>query len=309
MTETTFPQDEAIVLSFPALVKASVGESGRRIISFQASNEDLDGEGDVVLQSSLLNAAAGFLRSGVIDIDHMSEIGGRYGISNPLDFIVGVPTEVKDMGNGRTDVIGELHQPKPGIVSKADQVWESLLRDPPVRWRASIYGFPTGPNGFIDARVYKCAEAPHAKRYVVKSLNWKSIALTKSPINDSITGAAHIVTAKAWIKSLQSIGMLGEIMDDPTAKEVKKDASPAPVAIPSNGSPANLLHPRNRMELLSHHTHHIEKGQCPFSGEASPLGKSVASFRDHFMGCVGSDAGTADILGLALMHALRNERK
>ena len=296
-----FPSDEPFVISFPALVKASPNSAGRRLIAVEASNQNVDLEGDCVLQSALLQAAGEFLRSGVIDVDHVSEIGGRYGVRNPTDWIVGVPTEVNDIGKGRTEVVAELHQPQPGIVSKADEIWENLNRNPPVRWRASIYGFPNGSSGFVDARITKCPEAPDAKRYVVKSLIWKSLALTRNPINDAITGAATIITAKAFIKSLQVTGILGQLTE--SMPELAKDASPA--MMPGIES---MLPPRNRMELLAHHTLHIDKGKCPFAGQSAPLGKSVASFRSHFSGCCGVPAGTDDILALALMQALKHEK-
>lgn len=296
----TFSHDEPLVISFPAFVKASVNSSGRRMISVTASNEACDGEGDVILQKSLLDSAGEFLRSGCIDVDHVSEVGHRYGIKNTSEWIVGVPTEVKDIGKGSTSVTGELHKAELGKFGKADEIWESLLHDPPVRWSASIYGFPNGSSGFVDVRVTgPCQEAPHATRYVVKSIIWKSLALTRSPVNASLGGYASIVTAKSWIKSRQGLGVLGALTD---GVEVSKDASLD--SMPTD----SVLPPRNRMELMSHFSHHIEKGKCPFAGNSAPLGKSVASFRSHFSNCCGVPSGTDDILALALMQALKHER-
>ena len=296
---------EAFTISLPIIIKANTS-SNRRIIEVEASNEITDSEGDVVLQRALLDASPGFLRSGVLDVDHISEIGRRIGIYNTSDWIVGVPLEVKDIGKGRTSVVGELHQPKPGIVTKADEIWDGITRDPPVRWRASIYGFPKGADGFADARVAKCPEAPSAKRYVVKALDWRSMALTQRPINDAITGQAHVVTMKAHIDFLRSTGLLPMGQDilpmkqENTTVKAEENAIPVPMSY--------LFRPRDRTELLAHHSHHMD-GKCPFAGVDAPLGRSVAAFRQHFMNCVALPECEADIMALALMQALKHERK
>jgi hypothetical protein len=75
----------------------------------------------------------------------------------------------------------------------------------------------------------------------------------------------------------------------------------------SGGS--DFLLPRNRMELMGHHHMHIAKGKCPFAGDGNILGRSVASFRGHFMKCCGADYGSADLHALALMQALKHESK
>jgi hypothetical protein len=285
--------DDSFVIHLPALVKAAPRD-GRRIVEVEASNEAVDSEGDVVLQKALLEGASAFLRSGVLDIDHFSEIGDRIGIANPSEWIVGNPMEVKDLGGGRTSVVGELHQPVAGRVTKADELWDGLVRDPPVRWRASIFGWPLGADGFHDARKSRCTEAPGARRYVVKSLDWRSLAFTRHPINTSLEGAAHIVTMKSFMAGLAKTG----------AFDMGGQAG-APFVPPTGG--ATLHRPRNRIEMKSHFTHHVEEGKCPFAGKSALLGRSVAAFRDHFMQCCGCDHGEADILALALMQALRHD--
>ena len=285
--------DDAYLIDLPMLVKATPHD-GRRIVEVEASNEAVDSEGDVVLQKALLDGAVEFLNKGHLDIDHLSEIGSRIGIRNTAEWIVGVPLEVRDMGKGRTVVRGELHKEVPGKVSKADELWESLMRDPPVRWRASIFGYPKGPNGFVDASIEKCAEAPDALRYVVKSLDWRSLAFTRNPINDSITGSARIVTAKSHIAEmiLKGGGAYGDL-----------------VAPPLSMTGGSFFPPRNRFELTAHHDSHIAKGKCPHAGDNTALGRSVASFRQHFMKCCGMDHGASDIHALALMQALKHGAK
>ena len=287
--------DEAFVISFPTIIKADVS-SHRRLISFECSNENCDSEGDVISQSALLNAAPGFIARGILDIDHISEIGSRLGIHSPSDWIVGSPLEVMDGGKGKTIVKGELHQSRPGTISKADNVWNGIIANPPVKWRASIYGINVGPDSFIDTRVKKCPEFPKAKRFVVKALNWRSTALTQNPINNEITGYATVVTMKAHIDYLNSIHAL------PTGGAIKADSD-----IPQPANNAMLL-PRNRLELLAHYALHIAKGKCECAGPDAPLGRSIAAFRSHFAVCCGADEGMADLMGCALMQALKHDR-
>lgn len=277
--------DDSLVIDFPAIVKASTRD-GKRVVEVEASNEVVDSEGDVVLQQALLGGAPAFLRSGVLDIDHISEIGDRLGVMNTAEWIVGVPLEVKDLGGGRTSVVGELTSPGLGQITKADELWNDLHKSPPVVWRASIFGWPIGKDGVIDVRNGgRCADAPSARRFVIKSLDWRSLAFTRRPVNDAIVGQARVVMMKAF---------LGDI-----AKAALSDTG-------ATTSPSMLPRPRNKVEMLGHYTHHINSGQCSVAGDKAPLGKSVASFRNHFCDCCGLENGEADLMAHALMHILRH---
>ena len=284
---------EPLVLQLPAIVKAVADEKGQRRVAVEASNEQVDDEGDIITQKSLLDARPGFLAQGALDINHLSEIGGRYGL-NPSDWIVGVPTEVLDIGKSRTEVRGILHAAQPGKISKADELWDGLTRDPPVPWRASIFGWPQRGGGFIDVRTAKCAEYPDAKRYVVKAIDWRSLAFTRTPVNNAITGTARVMTMKAFLEGLVADG----IVKGPGSMEVAMPIG----AMESGGA---FLVPRNRMELLAHHDGHVGRGECACC-ESTGYGRSIAGFRQHFMGCAGLDYGTADILALAMMQALKH---
>lgn len=296
--------EAALCIQLPVLVKA-LSEPGRRLIEVESSNEAVDLEGDVILQAALLGSAKSFIQKGHIDVDHVSEIGGRYGITNLNEWMVGKPVEVKDLGGGRTSTVLELVSdtqhlglPNPGV-QKADEIWAGLQRDPSVPWRASIYGFPRG-DGFFDARVQKCDAAPHAKRYVVKSMEWRSLALTMRPVNDAITGSAAIVTAKAFANFVDIIKA--------SPLYAVEASEPTPSVAPGD----YLLPPRNRVEMLGHYTHFIANGRSAFAGPNSPLGqvgsgRSVMAFRDHFIFTCGLDTDTADIFALAMMQLLKRE--
>lgn len=280
--------ESALCIGLPVVIKARE-QDGKRLVEVEASNEAVDSEGDVILQQALLGSAKSFIRSGHLDIDHLSEIGDRLGIQRPSDYIVGVPTEVKDLGDGRTGVVGQLNNSV-----KAAEIWDSLHLDPPVRWQASIYGFPH-QDAVVDARVTKAGNSMGATRFLVKALDWRSLAFTRNPINTSIKGSARVVTVKSFLAIMKSRVAIGSI------ESQKADTIPEPMAVDY------LLPPRNREELMGHYRYHMQGGRCPMSGGI--IGNSVDSFRNHFMTCCGDSPWEADIKALALMHLLKREKR
>ncbi len=317
--------DSDYIIEIPAFVKASLSSDGTRKITFEASNESVDSEGDLIKQAALLGSAQTFLK-GHIDLDHLSEIGDRYGL-NPREFVVGRPLRVFDMGAGRTGVEGELFKGNP----HADTIWEELNQNPPQAWRASIYGFPMGDEGLIDVRKNNLSDNPYgATRFIVEKMVWKSIALTKSPVNDSITGTARIIKSKSFLAriakdygsySTSYTSMLPSLTSTPVVSDNipglepgvlrPRDTNIATNALyPKDGdvapaSYAPLHRPRNRTELMGHFTHHIQKGMCKHNSLAKATANSVYSFREHFMNCCGCDYHDADMLALAMMHLLK----
>lgn len=282
--------EAALCVQLPCIIKARM-DGDRRLVEVEASNQECDSEGDVILQQALLGSADSFVKSGHLDIDHLSEIGERIGIARPSDYIVGVPTEVIDLGGGRTGVKGELH--KSGR-PKADELWDSLKADPPIRWQASIYGFPV-PGQVVDARVAKSQDLMGATRFLVKSLDWRSLAFTRNPINTAIKGSARIVTAKAMVAFMKS--KMPHLAD--AVSKVAEEVQVMPVDY--------ILPPRNREEMMGHFHYHIQKGRCPFAG--GTMGNSVFNFRSHFTNCCGEAPWDADIKALALMHLLKREKQ
>lgn len=194
---------DPIIVSFPVIIKAAQHADGRRTLEVEASNPSVDAEGDVIEQSALLNSAKNFLDSGFIDIDHIGEIGTRLGIPNPESYIIGKPLEVNDLGSGRTGVIAEIFRSPDGIIdivkNRYDSVWESIRTG--VRWKASVFGYPE-ENGVDDCRGKVCASG--ARRFHIKAMLWKSLALTRSPVNTEITGYAKIITAKSYIAAFMA---------------------------------------------------------------------------------------------------------
>lgn len=280
---------EAVLVSLPCIIKSHL-DGEKRIVEVDASSEDVDSEGDLIEQGSLLDSAAGFIARGHIDIDHYSEIGRRLGIMNPESYIVGRPTEVKNLGKGVTSVVSEIMRSKDGAIdikaNRYDAFWMSLQSDPPVQWRASIYGFPDAETT-IDCREEVCTSG--AKRYHIKSMDWRSMAFTRSPINDSLKGVARIITAKAHID---------RIMKDWGLDIAPEGPAPAGQPLSNNMMPI----PRTLDELWGQYGRHMN--YCPHASF-----NGAASFRLHFMGCCGCDGEHADILAHALMHLIRKDRE
>ena len=300
----------AVCIDFPAVIKSHI-EKGRRTVWVEASNQEPDSEGDVILQSALLGSAEYFLDQGHIDIDHISEIGARLSppVRDPSAFIIGKPISVEDAGGGRTAVVWEL-----GKGAKAEEFWSSLLSGEGLPWRASIYGFPLD-GGITECQSSYCAMG--ATRYLVKAIQWKSLAMTQHPVNDAIRGAAKVVSAKAFIKSLSKAAHAQSNLPDTLMYSDEMSADPSQQGIPPTGELNSLGESLpmlamseqpggvcGREALWKEYMDHIAKGDCPHCLS----GVNVASLRQHFQRCDGMPFGKADILALALIHLLQRAR-
>ena len=287
---------EPIIVSFPAIIKARQDSDGRRIIECEASVEKADLEGDIIEQKALLDSADSFIKTGHIDIDHLSEIGSRLGIPNPESYIIGRPTEVKDLGSKRTGVVAEIMRSNDGsidiIKNRYDSFWKTLQNEPPVAWRASVFGYPAD-DGVIDCRGTTCDSG--ATRFHVKALDWKSLAMTRNPICDSIKGTVKIVTAKSFMASFyKDMGFGSGMMES---------AMPGMGAVPTAMSAA-MPPPRNLDDAWGMYHRHMTK-DCPHAEG----GNSRAGFRNHFQLCCGMPPDLSDVWSHALMMMVHDSRK
>ena len=303
---------DAVLLDIRAIIKAETTADGRRLVSVEASSEDVDSQGDVVLQSALLNSSASFIASGHLDIDHISELGDRLGIPNPLSYIVGQPLEVRDLGGGRTEVLGEISRHPDGShdpnTRQYDAFWESLQAVPSVRWRASIFGYPIAEM-VEDCQNKACSTG--ATRFVIKGIDWRSLAFTRNPINTSLNGFAKIISAKSHVEALiksrvlykqtQTLapGSADGVAAIPDNVPPMHNASSVPV-VPTLGQRIPMDLPKGMDELVGQHERHIASGDCPH-GDTFP---STMGFSRHFSECCGADPQVAEIHARALMHYL-----
>ena len=275
MQPTAEQINSAVVVAIPAIIKARVDTGGRRIVEVEASSQEVDSEGDVILQSALLASAQEFVATGCLDIDHLSELGYQLGIPDPASYVVGRPLEVKNIGDGRTSVVGELRRALDGthdpLKHKYDDLWDSLQSNPAVPWYASIYGFPLP--GMMEDCAAKDACEHGARRFLIRGINWRSLAFTRRPVNQSLRGRARIISAKAAMREIaKSMSIL--------------EATP-PIVPP-------------RVDDI------WAKRCCEKCGvDRMP---TVAGYQDHFVKCCGMTEDMAELCAYAMMHKTNIER-
>jgi hypothetical protein len=272
--------DRAVILTMPTIVKARPPDAtGRRIVEVEASCEEEDSEGDVILQQGLLDSAASFVATGHLDIDHISEIGYHIGIPDPASYIVGRPLEVKALPGKRTSVVGEIRRSLDGVHNpqrhRYDDLWESLQSEPPVMWYASVFGFPL-PGAVVDCSNGACT-AGSPKRFIIKAMDWRSLAFTRNPVNTSLKGAAHIITAKSAMAQL--VKNFNQSMLSPVG------LPPLPTA------DMNDLWATRACDKCAVHK-----------------GPTLLGYREHYRTCKGYTEGAADICAHAMMHRHNMER-
>ncbi|GAB6393297.1 MAG: hypothetical protein MdMp014T_2670 [Treponematales bacterium] len=163
-------------------------ENGNFIFEVEASNENLDLQGQVVLQRALLESRDHFLSNGVISYDHLHKRRDKDGqvVSDPA-MVIGEPIEVKTDGT-KTIVVGKLYKNNNiarDIIQK--------LKDGSTRIKASVGG--------IFPKVIK-----DAKRGIEKIVQvlWNDLALTVSPVNSTVSPAF----AKSYLEPFELVKAL-----------------------------------------------------------------------------------------------------
>jgi uncharacterized protein YegP (UPF0339 family) len=163
-------------------------ENGNYIFEVEASNEDLDLQGQVVLQRALLASKDHFLTEGVISYDHLHKRRGPNGETiSDSSMVIGEPIEVKTDGR-RTIVVGKLY--------KSNETARDLiqkLKDGSTRIRASVGG--------IFPKIVKDVKTGIEK---VTSVLWNDLALTFAPVNSHVSPVvlARSMTSSEFVKAL-----------------------------------------------------------------------------------------------------------
>jgi hypothetical protein len=152
-------------------------ENGNFIFEVEASNENLDLQGQVVLQQALLDSKDHFLSEGVISYDHLQKRRGQNGevIPDPA-MIIGEPTNIRTEGK-RTIVVGKLY--------KSNEIAKDIiqkLKDGSTRVRASVGG--------IFPKIVKDAKSGIEK---ITSVLWNDLALTFAPVNATVSPVSNFV--------------------------------------------------------------------------------------------------------------------
>ena len=189
--------DNSQILSIGTMLKARPAEElGERFLYLEASREGADQQNEYVLAKALEDSAEHFLKFGNIDIDHksMPSIAGHYGITDPENWEVGVPEEVRVDG-GAVFVKARLFKGDTPLAARANMVWDSLTKlNPAARWYASVGGATLAKSTGID---------PVTKNKVtfVKQVRWTNLAISRQPVNQHVSAAQTVpfgALAKCW---------------------------------------------------------------------------------------------------------------
>jgi hypothetical protein len=161
------------------LIKAAE-EGGKWVVYLEASNENIDQDGEVTVMKALKDASEYYLSHGVISWDHQHKI-----TKNPA-FIIGEPTDVAFTANNSTLVKGILYKEN----KNAQGVMENLLSKS-TRFGSSIGGF-----------ILKKSKEENSS--IIKKVFWDETAITNKPVNDTTLGNVQILPYAAFAKALMA---------------------------------------------------------------------------------------------------------
>lgn len=173
-------------MSVSTMLKATASEEdGERFLFFEASNEDVDHQNEVILQKALANSADYYLRHGNIDISHYTILGPRSGMANFLEYEIGRPVAVQVDGK-RTFVKAQLYSGDSPMARNADMVWSSLTKqNPPATWYASV-------GGAVLSKSIKIDPETKEKVAVVDAVRWNNTALDRCPVNKTVASVSTV---------------------------------------------------------------------------------------------------------------------
>lgn len=179
-------------------------DGGQRIVYFEASNEGLDQQGEVIAAKALAESAEYFKRYGNIDIDHYTLIGkpnaeqGRPGIPGCELYEIGRPLDVRQTG-GTTFVKSEIYSGTGPAAQRANDFWSSITElNPPQRWYPSVGGSVLAKSVELDKNGMRKA--------IVKKVRWNNIGVSKTPVNQHV-GTCATIPLGAFAKSWTSAGL------------------------------------------------------------------------------------------------------
>lgn len=167
-------------ISVGGLLKASPQEDGwRRILYFEASNEDVDHQNEVVLQKALAESSDYYLRHGNVDLSHFSLLGPKAGIPDYMTYEIGKPSAVQVNGK-KTFVKAELYQGDSPMAKNANMVWDSITKQRPASsWFPSV-------GGAVLAKSVRVNPASGEKVALIEKVRWSNVALDRQPVNKTV---------------------------------------------------------------------------------------------------------------------------
>lgn len=180
-------------------------DGGQRIVYFEASNEGMDQQSEVIAAKALADSAEFFKRYGNIDIDHWTLLGkpdatkGRPGIPGHELYEIGRPVDVRQDGK-TTFVKAEIYSGEGPAAENANNFWSSLTDlKPPQRWYPSVGGSVLAKSVAIDPKTKE-------RRAMVTRVRWTNIGVSKTPVNQHV-GMCATVPLGAFAKSWSAAGL------------------------------------------------------------------------------------------------------
>lgn len=188
-------------LSIGNMLKATPHmDGGQRIVYFEASNEGLDQQSEVIAAKALAESAEYFKRYGNIDIDHFTLLGkpnpqmGRPGIPGAELYEIGRPLDVRQDGK-TTFVKAQIYSGQGPAAENANMFWSSITDlNPPQRWYPSVGGSVLAKSVEIDSKT-------KMRKAIVSKVRWNNIGVSKTPVNQHVGTCATIplgAFAKSW---------------------------------------------------------------------------------------------------------------
>lgn len=201
MTHTPLLAEVPEFLSIGDLLKATPQtEGGRRFVYFEASNEGLDQQNEVIAAKALAESADFYKRYGNVDLEHWTLIGkpdpskGRPGIPGAELYEIGRPVDVQQDGK-TTFVKAEIYSGTGPAAENANMFWSSITElNPPQRWYPSVGGAVLAKSEEIDPKT-------KSRKVIVSKVRWTNIGVSKTPVNQHVGSCATIplgAFAKCW---------------------------------------------------------------------------------------------------------------
>lgn len=193
-------------LSIGNMLKATPHmDGGLRIVYFEASNEGVDQQDEVIAAKALGESAEYFKRYGNIDIDHYTLLGkpdaksGRAGIPGCELYEIGRPLEVRQDGK-TTFVKSQIYSGEGPAAQRANDFWSSITDlNPPQRWYPSVGGSVLAKSIEVDAK-------SGLRKAIVSKVRWTNIGVSKTPVNQHV-GACATIPLGAFAKSWGASGL------------------------------------------------------------------------------------------------------
>lgn len=171
-------------------------KNGNPIIIIEASNENLDYEGEKVLRSALMNSKDYFLKNGVISYDHKH-------LPNPDNFnwdpewnaekyVLGKPLDAWLATNDKNEKVVRVK----AVLSRSNEIAKEIiskLKDGLETVKASVGGRKVSKAMRMCTKSYK--DVP-----TIISVNWNEVALTYKPVNQTLE--ATTLSPANFVKSL-----------------------------------------------------------------------------------------------------------